>query len=47
MDAELLRSAVGWRDGRLEIVDQTLLPERLVVARMIAPSRQDREAGRR
>jgi methylthioribose-1-phosphate isomerase len=31
MDAELLRSAVGWRDGRLEIVDQRLLPERLVV----------------
>jgi methylthioribose-1-phosphate isomerase len=31
MDAELLRSAVAWRDGRLEVVDQTLLPERLVV----------------
>ena len=31
MDAELLRSAVDWRDGRLEIVDQTRLPERLVV----------------
>jgi methylthioribose-1-phosphate isomerase len=31
MDLELLRSAVEWRDGRLEIVDQTLLPERLVV----------------
>jgi methylthioribose-1-phosphate isomerase len=31
MDLDLLRSAVGWRDGRLEIVDQTLLPERLVV----------------
>jgi methylthioribose-1-phosphate isomerase len=29
MDLDLLRSAVGWRDGRLEIVDQTLLPERL------------------
>jgi methylthioribose-1-phosphate isomerase len=31
MDAELLRSAVGWRDGRLEVIDQTLLPGRLVV----------------
>jgi methylthioribose-1-phosphate isomerase len=31
MDAELLRSAVGWRDGRLEVVDQTLLPERLAL----------------
>src|ERR687897_3673214 len=31
MDLDLLRSAVAWRDGRLEIVDQTLLPERLVV----------------
>jgi methylthioribose-1-phosphate isomerase len=31
MDAELLRSAVAWRDGRLEVVDQTLLPERLVI----------------
>jgi methylthioribose-1-phosphate isomerase len=30
MDLDLLRSAVDWRDGRLEIVDQTLLPERLV-----------------
>ena len=29
MDLDLLRSAVAWRDGRLEIVDQTLLPERL------------------
>jgi methylthioribose-1-phosphate isomerase len=29
MDLDLLRSAVGWRDGRLEIVDQTRLPERL------------------
>jgi methylthioribose-1-phosphate isomerase len=26
-----LRSAVTWRDGRLEAIDQTLLPERLVV----------------
>src|SRR6266545_4629893 len=26
-----LRSAVAWRDGRLEAIDQTLLPERLVV----------------
>src|SRR5512133_3910405 len=31
MDLDLLRSAVAWRDGRLEIVDQTLLPERFVV----------------
>ena len=31
MDLDLLRSAVDWRDGRLEIVDQTLLPDRLVV----------------
>jgi methylthioribose-1-phosphate isomerase len=31
MDADLLRSAVAWEDGRLEIVDQTLLPQRLVV----------------
>src|SRR5215218_875010 len=31
MDPDLLRSAVAWRDGRLEIVDQTLLPERFVV----------------
>jgi methylthioribose-1-phosphate isomerase len=31
MDLDLLRSAVEWRDGRLEIVDQTLLPERLVI----------------
>src|SRR4029453_3933887 len=31
MDLDLLRSAVDWRDGRLEIVDQTLLPGRLVV----------------
>jgi methylthioribose-1-phosphate isomerase len=34
MDAELLRSAVGWRDGRLEVIDQTLLPERLVVCEL-------------
>ena len=33
MDLDLLRSAVDWRDGRLEIVDQTLLPGRLVVLR--------------
>src|SRR6266511_2291611 len=26
-----LRSAVAWRDGRLEAIDQTLLPERLVL----------------
>jgi methylthioribose-1-phosphate isomerase len=31
MDPDLLRSAVAWRDGRLEIVDQTLLPGRFVV----------------
>jgi methylthioribose-1-phosphate isomerase len=31
MERELLRSAVDWRDGRLELVDQTLLPERLAV----------------
>ncbi|HEY6710098.1 MAG TPA: S-methyl-5-thioribose-1-phosphate isomerase, partial [Actinomycetota bacterium] len=31
MDADLLRSAVEWRDGRLEIIDQTLLPERFAV----------------
>ena len=34
MDLDLLRSAVGWRDDRLEIVDQTLLPERLVVRQL-------------
>src|SRR5829696_5786301 len=34
MDLDQLRSAVGWRDGRLEIVDQTLLPERLVVRQL-------------
>jgi methylthioribose-1-phosphate isomerase len=34
MDLDLLRSAVGWRDGRLEIVDQTLLPEQLVVRQL-------------
>jgi methylthioribose-1-phosphate isomerase len=33
MDAGLLRSAVEWRDGRLELIDQTLLPERLAVLR--------------
>jgi methylthioribose-1-phosphate isomerase len=31
MDPDLLRSAVAWRDGRLEIVDQTLLPGRFAV----------------
>src|SRR5829696_7250959 len=31
MDPDLLRSAVAWRDGRLEIVDQILLPGRFVV----------------
>jgi methylthioribose-1-phosphate isomerase len=33
MDASRLelRSAVAWRDGRLEVIDQTLLPERLVM----------------
>jgi methylthioribose-1-phosphate isomerase len=34
MDLDLLRSAVEWRDGRLEIVDQTVLPERFVVRRL-------------
>jgi methylthioribose-1-phosphate isomerase len=34
MDLDLLRSAVEWRDGRLEIVDQTLLPERLVIRQL-------------
>jgi methylthioribose-1-phosphate isomerase len=34
VDADLLRSAVDWRDGRLEVVDQTQLPERLVVLRL-------------
>jgi methylthioribose-1-phosphate isomerase len=33
MDLDLLPSAVDWRDGRLELVDQTLLPGRLVVLR--------------
>ncbi|HEY4727539.1 MAG TPA: s-methyl-5-thioribose-1-phosphate isomerase [Actinomycetes bacterium] len=33
MDLDQLRSAVDWRDGRLELVDQTQLPERLVVLR--------------
>ena len=31
MDPDLLRSAVAWRDGRLEIVDQTLLAGRFAV----------------
>src|SRR6266508_3229329 len=31
MDADRLRSAVDWRAGRLEVIDQTLLPERLVL----------------
>src|SRR5918996_3394254 len=31
MEPELLGSAVAWRDGRLEVVDQTRLPGRLVV----------------
>src|SRR5918992_248284 len=30
MEPELLGSAVAWRDGRLEVVDQTRLPDRLV-----------------
>src|SRR5688572_33007250 len=34
MDPDLLRSAVEWRDDRLEIIDQTLLPDRLVVLRL-------------
>ena len=33
MDLDQLRSAVDWRDGGLELVDQTRLPERLVVLR--------------
>src|SRR5918996_5968609 len=33
MDLDQLRSAVDWRDGRLELVDQTQLPHRLVVLR--------------
>src|SRR4029450_13509066 len=33
MDLDQLRSAVDWRDGRLELVAQTRLPERLVVLR--------------
>jgi methylthioribose-1-phosphate isomerase len=33
MDPDLLRSAVAWAGGRLEIIDQTLLPDRLVVLR--------------
>ena len=31
MDADRLRSAVDWRADRLEVIDQTLLPERLEV----------------
>ena len=34
MDADRLRSAVDWRDGRLEVVDQTLLPERFRVVEL-------------
>jgi methylthioribose-1-phosphate isomerase len=34
MDPDLLRSAVAWRDGRLEIVDQTLLPGRFAVCEL-------------
>jgi methylthioribose-1-phosphate isomerase len=34
MDADRLRSAVDWRDGRLEVVDQTLLPGRFRVVRL-------------
>ena len=34
MDPDLLRSAVAWRDGRLEIVDQTLLPGRFAVRQL-------------
>jgi methylthioribose-1-phosphate isomerase len=34
MDADRLRSAVDWRDGRLEVVDQTLLPGRLRVVEL-------------
>ena len=33
MDLDQLRSAVDWRDGGLELVDQTRLPARLVVLR--------------
>ena len=35
MDPDRLRSAVDWRDGRLEVVDQTLLPGRF---RVVAPA---------
>jgi methylthioribose-1-phosphate isomerase len=31
MDPDRLRSAVDWRDGRLEVIDQTLLPARFEV----------------
>jgi methylthioribose-1-phosphate isomerase len=34
MDTDRLRSAVDWRDGRLEVVDQTLLPGRLRVVEL-------------
>jgi methylthioribose-1-phosphate isomerase len=34
MDPDRLRSAVDWRDGRLEVVDQTLLPGRLRVVEL-------------
>src|SRR5829696_2101064 len=34
MDPDLLHSAVAWRDGRLEIVDQTLLPGRFAVRQL-------------
>src|SRR5205807_8088878 len=32
--AETLRSAVEWRDGALEAIDQTLLPDRLELRRL-------------
>jgi methylthioribose-1-phosphate isomerase len=34
MDTDRLRSAVDWRDGRLEVVDQTLLPGQLRVVEL-------------
>ncbi len=34
MDTDRLRTAVDWRDGCLEVVDQTALPERLSVLRL-------------
>ena len=34
MDPDSLRSAVEWRGGRLEIIDQTLLPDRFAVLRL-------------